>query len=158
MQPRTYLLAGLGAGAAVIAAALLVFAPSGRDPTASAATKLTAAATRQVGGEDGQWYEYEPAFFAEDLTLGRTVLVAVHADWCIDCRAQSPIMSRLMLEPEFKDAVGYIVDFDHQRKFLAEHKVRTQSTLLVFKDGHEVTRAVAITSEPAIRALFEQGL
>ena len=119
---------------------------------------IAAAPVRQVGADGGQWYDYQPAYFADDMKVGRTVMVAVHADWCTDCRAQGPIITRLMKEPAFEDAVGYVVNFDSERAFLADHKVRTQSTLIIFKNGEEVGRAVAITSERDIRALFENGL
>jgi thioredoxin 1 len=119
---------------------------------------VATAPSRQIGAEGGHWYDYQQAYFAEDVKAGRTVMVAVHADWCTDCRAQAPVITRLIKEPRYDAAVGYVVDFDREREFLAEHKVRTQSTLIIFKNGEEVGRAVAITSEKDIRALFEQGL
>ena len=67
-------------------------------------------------------------------------------------------MARLLQEPKFDEVAAYVVNFDRERKFLSAHKVRQQSTLLVFKDGVEVARSVADTNEARIRALFEQGL
>ncbi len=58
----------------------------------------------------------------------------------------------------FKDAVGYVVDFDTQIDFLFDYWVRVQSTLIVFSGGEEVGRAIAITSAESIRELFMLGL
>ena len=158
MTARRLWIALLGGAVALVVALLFVQNQRSLSPAAKPSLVATAPTPRQIGGEGGTWFDYDPTFFAADLKVTKTVLVAVHADWCIDCQAQAPIMSRLLREPAFKDAVGYIVDFDHDRAFLAAHKVRTQSTLIVFKDGVEVDRAVAITNEAAIRNLFEEGL
>ncbi len=119
---------------------------------------VATAPMRQVGADGGQWYDYQQAYFTADLKSGRTILVAVHANWCTDCRAQGPIITRLIKEPPYEGAVGYVVDFDSERAFLADHKVRSQSTLIIFKNGEEVGRAVGITGEKDIRTLFEHGL
>ena len=50
--------------------------------------------------------------------------------------------------------------FSNNDKSLLEKtlKVSQQSTFVVFKQGHEVTRSTGQTSEPAIRAVLEQAL
>jgi thiol-disulfide isomerase/thioredoxin len=159
MQPSLRLVTGaaLTAAAALIALLLWPGRQAVQEPE-SPRTVITTAAPRQIGGDGGQWYNYAPDQFVDDVRTGRTVIVAVHADWCSDCRVQGPIITRLMKEPAYANAVGYVVDFDTERRFLADHKVRTQSTLIVFRNREEVARAVAITSEKDIRALFERGL
>jgi thioredoxin 1 len=159
MQPsmRWVIVPGLAAVAVLVALVLWQGQQASLAPNELEVAVATAP-SRQIGAAGGQWYDYRQAYFAEDVKAGRTVVVAVHADWCSDCRVQAPIITRLMKEPAYDKAVGYVVDFDRERAFLADHKVRTQSTLIVFKNGEEVARAVAITSEKDIRALFEQGL
>lgn len=76
----------------------------------------------------GEWRDYEPAAFAEAQQAGETIFVAVHADWCSSCRAQRPILDALVDDPMFEDATAFLVDFDTQRDFLAEHQVRYQTT------------------------------
>ena len=122
------------------------------------AKPAVALAARDAADLGAQWHAYTPTTFDQDLTSQRTVLVAVHADWCTDCAAQAPVIARLMREPQFRNSVGYVVNFDRERKFLAAHRVRQQSTLIVFKDGVEVARSVADTNEARIRALFERGI
>ena len=50
------------------------------------------------------------------------------------------------------------VDFDKQKGFLQEHKVRWQSTLIVFKGKEEKGRSTGDTDPGSIRALLEKGL
>jgi len=50
------------------------------------------------------------------------------------------------------------VDFDAQKDFLQEHKVRFQSTLIVFKGKSEKGRSTGDTDPASIRALLEKGL
>lgn len=151
MQARTGIVVSVLAAALVVAGALWWLAFERAAPT-------VALATRTAADLGPQWHDYRAAEFESDLAARRTVLVAVHADWCTDCAAQAPILARLMREPRFNDTVGYVVNFDRERKFLAAHKVRQQSTLIVFKDGVEVARSVADTNEGRIRALLERGL
>ena len=106
----------------------------------------------------GEWRDYEPAAFAEAQRAGETIFVAVHADWCSSCRAQKPILDALVDEPRFDDAVAFVVDFDTQRDFRAEHQVRCQTTLIVFKGEDETGRSLGDRNQDRIRALFETGL
>ena len=106
----------------------------------------------------GEWRDYEPAAFADAQQAGETIFVAVHADWCSTCRAQRPILDALVDEPRFDDAVAFVVDFDTQRDFLAEHQVRYQSTLIVFNGEDETGRSLGERDRDRIRSLFETGL
>ena len=151
MQARIGILVSVLAAAIAVVAALL-WLETGPAPAGDAT------AVRQVGSIGDRWVDYRPDAFAAALSSHKTVLVAVHADWCTDCAVQAPILARLMKDPAFENAVGYVVDFDRERRFLVDHEVRTQSTLIVFKDGVEVARSVADTNAARIRALFAQGL
>jgi thiol-disulfide isomerase/thioredoxin len=105
----------------------------------------------------GEWRDYEQAAFAEAQQAGETIFVAVHAVWCSTCRAQRPILDALVDDPTFDDAVTFVVDFDTQRDFLRDHKVRYQSTLIVFNGEDETGRSLGDRNQDRIRALFETG-
>jgi hypothetical protein len=49
-------------------------------------------------------------------------------------------------------------DFDTQTALEKMLKVTQQSTFVVFRQGHEVTRSTGQTQEPAIRAVLQQAL
>lgn len=89
---------------------------------------------------------------------GKPVVVHVHADWCPTCRAQDPILSTLIKDPEFKDVNFLQVDFDAQKSIVKAFNVSQQSTLIVFKGGKEQARSTGDTQKPAITALVKKAL
>lgn len=101
---------------------------------------------------------FNQAQYAEAVAAGKPVVVYMHADWCPTCRAQKPILDRLSQEPRLKDVTIFVADFDQETALEKSLKVAQQSTFVVFKQGHEVTRSTGQTSESAIRAVLEQAL
>ncbi|HEY2623329.1 MAG TPA: thioredoxin family protein [Dyella sp.] len=92
------------------------------------------------------------------VAAGKPVVVYLHADWCPTCRAQQPIVDKLSAEPRLKDVTIFVADFDKETALEKALKVNQQSTFVVFKQGHEVTRSTGQTQENAIRATLEQAL
>ena len=101
---------------------------------------------------------FNQASYAKAVAAGKPVVVYLHADWCPTCRAQQPIVDRLSKEPKLKDVTIYVADFDQETALEKSLKVTQQSTFVVFRQGHEVTRSTGQTTEPAIRAVLEQAL
>ena len=69
-----------------------------------------------------------------------------------------PLLQSLLKDGKFKGMAVFQVDFDKQKAFLQEHKVRWQSTLIVFKGKEEKGRSTGDTDPGSIRALLEKGL
>ena len=101
---------------------------------------------------------FNQAAFDQARAAGKPVVVYFHADWCPTCRVQQPIVARLALEPVFKPVTIYEADFDTETALEKTMNVSQQSTFVVFKQGHEVTRSTGQTQEPAIRAVLQQAL
>jgi len=101
---------------------------------------------------------FNQAAYAQAVAAGKPVVVYLHADWCPTCRAQQPIVDRLSKEPKLKDVTIFVADFDKETALEKSLKASQQSTFVVFKNGHEVTRSTGQTAEPAIRAVLEQAL
>jgi len=57
-----------------------------------------------------------------------------------------------------KSVTIFLADYDTEVALKKSLKVTQQSTFVVFKQGHEVTRSTGQTQEQAIRATFEQAL
>jgi thioredoxin 1 len=96
--------------------------------------------------------------FDQARAAGRPVVVYFHADWCPTCRVQQPIVAALAQEPGFKAVTIYEADYDTQTALEAALNVRQQSTFVVFRQGHEVSRSTGQTQEPAIRAVLQKAL
>src|SRR5262245_19004306 len=101
---------------------------------------------------------YEPKAFAAAQSAGRPILVEITAPWCPTCKAQRPILSRLMTAPRFKDPAVFEVDFDSQKDAVRSFGARMQSTLIVFKGGHEVGRSVGDTNADSIANLLDKAV
>ncbi|WP_267224472.1 thioredoxin family protein [Dyella silvae] len=101
---------------------------------------------------------FDQAKYAQAVAAGKPVVVYLHADWCPTCRAQKPIVDKLSVEPTFKPVTIFVADFDKETALEKSLKVNHQSTFVVFRQGHEVTRSTGQTDEAAIRATFKQAL
>jgi thiol-disulfide isomerase/thioredoxin len=102
--------------------------------------------------------KFDQATFDALLKSGKPTLVMVHADWCPTCRAQAPIVSDLLKKPPLAVITALRVDFDGQTDVVKAFKVTTQSTLIVFKAGHEVGRSTGDTHRESIEALLKRAL
>ncbi len=72
---------------------------------------------------------YDQNAFVAAEAAGKPILVAIHASWCPVCAKQRPILSQLEQQPEFKDLVVFMVDFDSQKNVVAAMGADKQSTL-----------------------------
>lgn len=105
-----------------------------------------------------EWKEFTPEALTQAQSEGKPILVDVFAPWCSVCRAQNPILTQLIREPKYKDLVVLKADFDTQKEQLKPLNVRSQSTLIVFKDGKELDRSVGDTSQLSIEGLLDRTL
>lgn len=101
---------------------------------------------------------FDNAEFDAAQRAGKPVLIAVHADWCPTCRVQEAAVRDLLARKQFAGISVFRVDFDSQKAALKRFGVRSQSTLIVFKDGKEVARSIAQTDKDAIAADLAKSL
>lgn len=106
-----------------------------------------------------------PMSFAETVSLNRIeaeiaaggpVLVHITAPWCGTCKIQKPIVAALLANPHFKELKKIDVDFDSQGDVLRTFRVQTQATMIVFKNGKEVDRAIGETRREKIAEFLEK--
>jgi thiol-disulfide isomerase/thioredoxin len=103
-------------------------------------------------------FAYDTRIFQAAVDAGKPILVHVTAPWCGECKAQKPIVAALAERPEFKGLTIFDVDFDTQKDALRRLNVQKRSTLVVFKDKAEVSRAVGITRPEVIEAVLNKAL
>ncbi len=96
---------------------------------------------------------YSDAAFTAAKASGKPFVIEFHADWCPTCRAQAPVL-RSLSSGKFTILT---VNYDGQKSVVKKFGVRRQSTLIVFRDGREVGRAVGITGEAAIGELLAKA-
>lgn len=101
---------------------------------------------------------FDPAAFQAAQKAGKPILVEVSAPWCPICKAQKPIIAKLMKDPRFKDLQVFDVDFDSRKDVLKQFNARMQSTLIAYKGEAEVGRSVGETQPEWIEGLVEKTL
>ena len=94
----------------------------------------------------------------------KPILVFVNANWCPICAKERPIVARLIGanaggkkydgDPDLVGMDCVYIDFDVQRDAWRSFGVTEQSTLIVFRGGTEVGRAVGMTNADDIKALL----
>ncbi len=101
---------------------------------------------------------YSESAFKSAQATGAPILVEIHANWCSTCKAQTPIIDALAVQPKFKNLKIFRVDFDSQKSDVQKFGAKMQSTLIVYKGNSEVGRSVGDTKRDSIAALLDKGL
>ena len=97
---------------------------------------------------------YDQQAVSAAQNAGKPILIAVHASWCPTCAKQDPVIKQLSAQPEFKDLMIFVVDFDSQKEVLKALNVQKQSTLIALNGKTEKDRAIGITDPDAIKAFL----
>jgi thioredoxin 1 len=79
-------------------------------------------------------------------TKGNVVLVDFWASWCAPCRMMAPILNEVAAELSGNLHVGK-VNVEQYQSLAQKFRVRSIPTLILFKNGVEVTRFVGIKSK-----------
>lgn len=101
---------------------------------------------------------FASANFAAAQEKGGPVIVHIDATWCPTCRAQKPILDRLLAQPKYAAVQAFFVDYDSEKPVMRELSAPDRSTILVFSKGREVARSTGDTTEDKIAALIDKGL
>lgn len=89
---------------------------------------------------------------------GKPVALHFHATWCPTCRAQEQAFKSLQSDPVLKSATVLVVDYDKERELKRTLGIRSQSTIVVYKGGQEVTRVAGETQAPKLKAALMAAL
>ena len=87
------------------------------------------------------------ANFSEEVTGSATpVLVDFWAEWCGPCKMIAPVLGEIAQEHAGKLRVAK-VNVDENAAVARQHSVKSMPTLIVFRDGVEVTRVIGAKSK-----------
>ncbi|ACV22448.1 Thioredoxin C-1 [Slackia heliotrinireducens] len=88
------------------------------------------------------------------LKATEPVIVDLFATWCGPCKAMAPTLDKVAAEHADEVSI-YKVDVDESPEIAQKFRVMSVPTLLAFKNGELVNRAVGAQPEDAIVALFK---
>ena len=87
-------------------------------------------------------------FTTEVLNADKPVLVDFYADWCGPCRMLAPVLQDISSERSNVKIVK--VNVDEAEKVAQRFGIMSIPTLMVFKDGKEVSKKVGLCSKDEI--------
>ena len=94
--------------------------------------------------------------FAADLAEG-AVLVDFYSKTCGPCKMLSFILKDI--DKTFGDKVKIIkVDFEENPDLIEKYNVEGYPTLVMFKDGKEISRKAGLQQKPVITKMIEEAI
>ena len=107
-------------------------------------------------GETGKVKELTEKNFNAAIEKG-VVIVDFWATWCRPCLMQAPIFDEAA--KEMKGKVTFLkIDVDKAKNVAAKYRISSIPTLIVFKDGKEVTRTMGTQQKENIIAVLNKVL
>lgn len=89
---------------------------------------------------------------------GKPVAVHFHADWCPTCVNQARALEQLKASGDLKGVTVLVADYDKEKDLKRQHKVRSQSVLVVFKGSTEVARSAGEVKPEQLRRALAKAL
>ncbi len=100
---------------------------------------------------------YTAQALASAQAAGQPVALHFHADWCPTCKQQEKAFAQLRSEPGL-DMLLLVADYDQEKELRRNLKVRTQSTLVVFRGAQEKARLAGDTDAGKLRTALKSAL
>jgi thioredoxin len=94
--------------------------------------------------------------FSKEIASGIT-MVDFFAEWCGPCRMMTPILEEIA-SLKYKDSIIAKLDIDSEQKIASEFQVTSVPTLILFKDGKEISRLVGLRDIEAIKEFIDSAL
>lgn len=93
------------------------------------------------------------------LNADKPVLVDFYADWCGPCKILSPTIEELAQDKKYSDKYYfYKVNVDTAFNISERYSIQYIPTIIIFKDGEEITRNSGVVEKDYIVDMLKQGL
>ncbi len=95
-------------------------------------------------------------FEAEVLKADKPVLVDFYADWCGPCRMMAPAIEALAEELADVAVIGKL-NVDDNEEIAMQYGVMSIPTLIVFKNGQPVKKAVGVQAKDTVVKMINEA-
>ena len=95
--------------------------------------------------------------FEEAINSGKLVLVDFWATWCGPCKALAPILEEVSEEIDANEIEIVKLDIDQNVKLARKYGVMSVPTVVAFKDGKGVLKAVGARPKEDILTLIDEA-
>ncbi|MBR5284017.1 MAG: thioredoxin [Clostridia bacterium] len=95
--------------------------------------------------------------FEEAINSGKLVLVDFWATWCGPCKALAPILEEVSEEIDANEIEIVKLDIDQNVKLARKFGVMSVPTVVAFKDGKGVLKAVGARPKEDILTLIDEA-
>lgn len=87
-------------------------------------------------------------FDEEVLNCDKTVLIDFYADWCGPCKMFTPIIDEVANENQNIKVVK--INIDDNQDIAAKYQIMSIPTLVIVRNGNEITRSVGVIDKDKI--------
>jgi thioredoxin 1 len=101
---------------------------------------------------------FDAAVLSSLQNAGKPVALHFHADWCPTCVNQSRSLEQLKAGGQLQGMTVLVADYDKEKDLKRQHRVRSQSVLVVFRGMTEVARSAGETRPEPIREALAKAL
>lgn len=94
---------------------------------------------------------YSAQTLAQKQQASEAVSLHFHAKWCPTCLVQEKVFNTFKGDPTVPGTL-LVVDHDQERELKRQMRVRSQSTLIVFKGQEQMHRSGGVTDPQALKS------
>ena len=96
------------------------------------------------------------AEFKQMLAEKKTFLVDFYATWCGPCKMMAPTIEKLAEELADLAVIGKL-NVDENGEIAAQYGIMSIPTLVVFKGGHPVKKAIGVQSKEVVEQMIREA-
>lgn len=95
--------------------------------------------------------------FKDVIAADMPTLVQFSAEWCGPCQAMKPVVEKL--ESDIKEKARVVkIDVDKYDELVADFRIQTVPTFIIFKQGQPMWRHSGVIQENELKVMLENYL